>query len=120
MARKHHQLVVWKEGMALVASVYEMTARFPCEEIYGLAAQMRRAAVSVPSNIAEGAGRGGDREWLQFLEIARGSLCELETQVLIAQELGYTGDSASVLIVIERLLGWLGALINRIKARLYP
>jgi four helix bundle protein len=118
MARKHHQLLVWKEGMALVASIYQITARFPREETYGLAAQMRRAAVSVPSNIAEGAGRGGDREWLQFLRIARGSLCELETQVLIAEDLGYTGDWESVSALIERLLGRLGALIHRIQARL--
>jgi four helix bundle protein len=104
--------------MALVTDDYELTSRFPRHETYGLAGQMRRAAVSAPSNIAEGAGRGGDREWLQFLKVARGSLCELETQALIAQRLGYASECGAMLTRIERLLGQLGALMNRIRSRL--
>ncbi len=78
--------------MALVYAVYDLTSRFPKHEIYGLTSQMRRAAVSIPSNIAEGEGRAGDRELSQFLCHARGSLHELETQLLIARHLGYVAD----------------------------
>jgi len=90
--RKHHELQVWQEAMALVKEIYRITASFPKEEVYALTSQMRRAAVSIPSNIAEGAARNGDKEFLQFLAIARGSLSELETQLLIANDLGYLGD----------------------------
>jgi four helix bundle protein len=79
MKRRHHDLQVWMEGMSLAKDVYAATASFPKEEIYGLTSQMRRAAVSLPSNIAEGAARGSKKEFLQFLVIARGSLMELET-----------------------------------------
>jgi four helix bundle protein len=72
--RKHHELRVWQEAVALVTNVYKVTAAFPKEEVFGLTGQMRRAAVSVPSNIAEGAARNTDKEFLQFLSIARGSL----------------------------------------------
>ncbi len=87
--KPHHKLLAWTEAMALVHVVYELTRCFPAEETYGLAAQLRRAAVSVPSNLAEGAARNGRREFVNFLGIARGSLSELETQLLIATDLGY-------------------------------
>ncbi|PJC75307.1 MAG: hypothetical protein CO012_03670 [Syntrophobacterales bacterium CG_4_8_14_3_um_filter_49_14] len=80
--RKHYELKAWQEAMELVKEIYRVTRDFPKEEIYGLVSQMRRAAVSIPSNISEGAARGGDREFIQFLIIARGSLSELETQLL--------------------------------------
>ena len=86
--KPHYKLEVWKEAMALVRTVYAVTRGFPKEETYGLALQLRRAAVSIPSNVAEGAGRDGDKEFLRFLSIARGSLSELETQLLIAADLG--------------------------------
>ncbi len=76
--------------MQLVKAVYELTASFPAEERYGLAQQMRRAAVSIPSNIAEGAGRNGSKEYLHFIGISRGSLAELETQMQLAVMLGFT------------------------------
>lgn len=75
--------------MTRVKSIYEITATFPSEERFGLAQQMRRAAVSVPSNIAEGAARAGPKEYAQFISIARGSLAELDTQLQIATLLGY-------------------------------
>ena len=75
--------------MDLVLAVYEVTRHFPKEEVFGLAAQLRRAAISVPSNIAEGAARRGSREFVQFLSIALGSLAELETQLELAVRLGY-------------------------------
>ena len=82
-------LHVWQESMRLTAEVYRRTADFPKHELYGLTSQMRRAAVSVPSNIAEGKGHRSDREFTKFLLHARGSLLELETQVLITTDLQY-------------------------------
>jgi four helix bundle protein len=89
MSSSFRDLRVWQEAMRLSVDTYRITAGFPKPEIYGLAQQMRRAAVSVPSNIAEGKGRHTDREFAQFLFHARGSLLELETQIMIAQELQY-------------------------------
>jgi four helix bundle protein len=98
--------------MALVKSVYAVTTDFPKHEIFGLVSQMRRAAVSVPSNIAEGAGRSSKKEFLQFLSIARGSLNELDTQLLIAKDLGYLSDTAAIEALIDRVLALIGGLIN--------
>ena len=92
----HQDLQVWKESMSLMTELYRLTATFPKEEQFGLASQIRRSAVSVPSNIAEGAGRGGPREFRQFLLIARGSLSELETQVLVPRNLGYAPDNEDI------------------------
>jgi len=78
--------------MALVKQVYKLSDKFPPAEAFGLTAQMRRAAVSIPSNLAEGAARAGTKEFAQFLNVAKGSLSELETQILIAKKMGYTGD----------------------------
>jgi carbamoyl-phosphate synthase large subunit len=78
---KHYkELLIWQKGMALAKATYNLTSRFPVEEKYGLASQMRRATVSVPSNIAEGQARHGTREFLQFLSHASGSIAELETR----------------------------------------
>lgn len=85
LSRKHHDLLVWQEALSLVKVIYRLTSQFPKEELYGLTTQMRRAAVSVPSNIAEGASRTGSKEFLKFLSIARGSLSELETQIARAR-----------------------------------
>jgi four helix bundle protein len=82
VGKPHEQLDAWKYAMQLVKVVYQMTSTFPPEERYGLSQQMRRAAVSIPSNLAEGAGRNGIKEYVQFIGIARGSLAELETQLL--------------------------------------
>jgi len=101
--RPHYNLVAWKESMALVKAVYLASQNFPKEEIYGLTSQMRRAAVSIPSNLAEGAARFGEREFAHFLSIARGSLSELETQLLIAVELGYLLQPAPVFPLLDRV-----------------
>jgi len=82
--RKHRDLLVWQHAIALVTIVYRVTSAFPDSERFGLIAQMRRAAVSVPSNIAEGAARNTTKEYLHFLGIARGSLSELDTQFVVA------------------------------------
>src|SRR5882672_5296494 len=89
MSGFYKDLKVWQRSIDLVCEIYRHTRSFPKEEVYGLTAQMRRAAVSVCSNIAEGKNRSGDKEFILFLCHARGSLLELETQVVISQELGY-------------------------------
>lgn len=110
--RAHHDLQVWQLGMELVKVVYRITGNFPDSEKFGLCSQMQRAAVSVPSNISEGAARAGQKEFLHFLAVARGSLCELETQVLISRELGYIEDAGELLELINHLFAKLAALIS--------
>jgi four helix bundle protein len=87
--RNYRDLILWQKAMDLVEMVYRVTANFPQDELYGLRSQMRRAAVSVPSNIAEGDGRESSGDFLRYLAIANGSRREIETQTLIAQRLGY-------------------------------
>jgi len=108
--KTHKDLEVWKRSLDLVEKVYSMTRSFPKEEVYGLTLQMRRAAVSVPSNIAEGAARGSKKEFVQFLYIALGSLEELETQFILACRVGLTSDrslSHTIDEVRKMLLGLL-------------
>ena len=87
--KSYKDLIVWQKAMDLVELVYQATKRFPREELYGLTNQLRRASVSVPSNIAEGQARNSTAEFRNFLSIARGSLAEVETQLLIAERLHY-------------------------------
>ena len=101
--------------MALVRAVYEATKTFPSEEFYGLTAQIRRSAVSIPSNIAEGAARSSDREFAHYLSIAKGSLSELETQLLIAVDLGYLEQGHSILSQIEEVSALLFGLRRSIS-----
>jgi len=91
MAKSYKELAVWQKGIQLTVMVYQLSKSFPREEAYGLTGQLRRCAVSIPSNIAEGAGRLNTPEYKQFLGVARGSAFELQTQLQIAKELGY-GD----------------------------
>jgi four helix bundle protein len=93
MAESFRDLVAWQKAMALVTDVYRVTETFPQKEMYGLTNQVRRAAVSVPSNIAEGKGRLSKKEFVQFLANARGSLCEVQTQLEIGKNLGYLETS---------------------------
>jgi len=93
--KSYQDLVVWQKAMTLAEATYQSTRSFPREELYGLTSQMRRAAVSVPSNIAEGQGRNSTREFLHHLSIALGSLLELETQVLLAARLALLNPDAS-------------------------
>ncbi len=87
--RPHEKLDVWKRAVEFVITIYKNTKNFPTEEKYGLTSQIRRAAVSIPANIAEGSARQTTKEFLNFLSIAQGSSSELETELLIAQKLGY-------------------------------
>lgn len=88
-ATTHKDLIVWQKAMDLVEEVYRLTETMPRSETYGLASQIRRAAVSVPSNIAEGAARNHEKEFVQFLYVALGSVAELETQLLLAERLKF-------------------------------
>ncbi len=89
------ELKVWREGIELVKEVYQLTNTFPSEEKFGLTAQMNRSAVSIPSNIAEGAGRGSsDKDFVHFLRISYGSSCELETQLIVSKELNFIEDTS--------------------------
>ena|SRR5258706_5412195 len=101
--RPHYKLEAWKESIALVSVIYRVTQEFPKDEIFGLTSQLRRAAVSVPSNIAEGAARHGSKEFAQFLNMAIGSVSEIETQLLIAVDLGYLAKDSSVFTLLEHV-----------------
>jgi four helix bundle protein len=117
MAQTYKDLVGWQKSMQLVATIYRETARLPREEIYGLTSQLRRAAISIPCNIAEGQGRLTDGEFQQFLGYARGSLLEVETLTLIAIDLKYIGpDSRAEILSLAAEVGkLLNALLNSIS-----
>lgn len=100
--KNYRDLIVWKEAILLVKAVYAFTTKFPTAEQYGLTSQMRRAAVSIPSNIAEGKSRGTGKDFKHFLTIAFGSGAELETQIIISKELGYL-DEKGCRELIEKL-----------------
>lgn len=113
--KTHKDLKVWQEAMKLAKEVYRLSAGFPREEIYGLTSQMRRAGVSVPSNIAEGAARASNREFIQFLYIALGSLSEIETQWLLANDMRMAKNDPEEWVVPIRkmLLGLIRSIKNR-------
>jgi four helix bundle protein len=90
--KSYKDLLIWQKGMALAKFIYKLSARFPVDERYGLISQVRRAAVSVPSNIAEGQARHTTKEFLQFLSHAQGSLAEVETQLMLSVDLGFAGQ----------------------------
>lgn len=117
MAGTFEDLEVWQFGMQLVYDVYEVTRRFPADERFGLVSQMRRAAVSIPSNIAEGKGRSTDKDFSLFLSHARGSQQELHTQVLIAKHLTFlsTTDADRLLERTARIGRMLHGLIKSIQ-----
>jgi len=87
--KTYREIICWQKAIELVKSIYKITSDFPQSEQFGLTSQLRRAAISIPSNIAEGFGRGSNKEFKRFLDISRGSLFELQTQILIAKELEF-------------------------------
>jgi len=115
--KTHKDLDVWRRSLDLVDVVYKATKEFPREELYGLTNQLRRAAVSVPSNIAEGAARGSKKEFIQFLHIALGSLSEVETQLIIALRLRYLDNLDSIEEQIQTLRKLILGLIRYLRAR---
>lgn len=111
--RGHRDLIAWQKAMRLVTEVYRVTKTFPREEAYGLTGQIRRAAISVPSNLAEGHGRTSRKEFHQFIANARGSLVEVETQLEIALNLGYLPKSTAAALL--DMASEVGRLINGLK-----
>jgi four helix bundle protein len=101
VGKPHQRLDVWKKYIDFVKKVYQITGMFPSEEKFGLVSQMRRAAISIPSNISEGAGRNNPKEFSQFLGIAQGSIAELETQLIISRELCFLKNQAADEMLIE-------------------
>jgi four helix bundle protein len=114
MGQSYRDLVAWQKSMQLVTEIYRETKAFPIEERYGLTNQLRRAAVSVPSNIAEGQARFSAKEFYRFLSNARGSLVEIETQVEIATNLGYIGHPQS--LNLQKQISELGKIMNGLLA----
>lgn len=114
--KNYQELIAWQRAMDLVEEVYTASRDFPREEIYALTSQIRRAAVSIPSNIAEGQGRRTTADFLRHLSIAYGSLCELETQILIAQRLRYLVQEKVENIL--RRAGEVGRILNGLMASL--
>ena len=118
----HKDLRVWQQSIEMVTSIYLITKAFPKDELFGLVSQMRRAAVSVPSNIAEGYARGTDREKLHFLRISSGSMSEIETQLMLSLNLGYISQESFYELSENVTSVWkqLNALISSLKKKLSP
>lgn len=114
--RPHQKLEVWIKALELVIEIYRRTEGFPREERYGLTSQIRRAAVSIPANVAEGAGRQSKKDFARFLSNAQGSASELETELTIAQRLGYLDQSTFDKLIVE--LDRIGRLITGLNKRL--
>ena len=112
----HKDLEVWKKSMELVIDIYKITQKFPDTEKFGLINQIRRAVVSVPSNIAEGCARNSDKDNLRFVDIACGSLAEIETQLLISVQLGYY-EMNKALLVIDKIDN-IGRMLSGLKKHL--
>ncbi len=114
--RSYKDLVAWQKAMDLVTEIYRVSHKFPREEIFALTNQLRRAAVSIPSNIAEGQGKSSRKEFLYFLGNAKGSLSEVETQILIARNLGYIVDEE--LTPLLNIAAEVGRILNGLLASL--
>lgn len=116
--KSYKELLIWQKGIRIVILVYKVTQLFPKDEIYALTSQLKRASVSVPSNIAEGFGRQTDKSFNHFLNISRGSLNEIETQLIIAKELGFIQDENlynDLLFIIEEESKMLNAFAKNLK-----
>lgn len=116
----YHDLSAWQRARELVSVIYEQTQDFPQDERFGLTSQIRRSAVSVPSNIAEGYGRGSAPDYLRFLRIARGSLFEVETQIILAFDLGYVSldESERIRQKVDEVARPLSGLVRSIENQL--
>lgn len=115
--KSHKDLDVWKKSMEMVANIYRLTRQFPSDEQFGLTSQIRRSAISIPSNIAEGAARNSDKEFKHFLYIALGSASEVETQLLIAEKLGFLESAGFFQSEISDIRKMLTGLISYVTKR---
>ena len=113
----HKELDVWKKSINLVKKIYEITEFFPKEENFGLVSQIKRSAVSIPSNIAEGCARKSDKELMQFLYIALGSLAELETQLIISKELGFIRNDQNIIEYLNGIRKQIFGLIKFLRSK---
>lgn len=113
--RNYRELVAWQAAFELAKRTYQLTESFPREEAFGLSAQLRRASVSIASNLAEGAGRASKRDFAHFVVVARGSLNEWETQYLLSKELGFCASDEFVDSLVERLYGLVNGLRNSLN-----
>lgn len=115
--KSYKELIVWQKAIELVKQIYMLTEVFPQNEMYGIISQMRRAAISIPSNIAEGYGRKSSKEYGQFYSISYGSALELETQLIIAKELNYIkpSDFDKITSLLEEVLKMLNTMISKMK-----
>jgi four helix bundle protein len=119
--KTHKDLNVWKNSIALVSEVYRLSKKFPKEELFCLTQQVRKAAISIPSNISEGAARNQKREFVRFLRISAGSLAEVETQIIVAEQLRYLSESDRILLegqtnkIRAQILGLIKAVEKEIK-----
>ena len=114
----HKDLIVWQKSMLLVKEAYELTFKLPASEQYGLSSQIQRAAVAIPSNIAEGYGRQHNKEYLQFISIAKGSSCELETQLLICKDIYFSNENSIEFDKCLNLLIEIQKMLNRLSTSL--
>jgi len=118
MAHSFKQLKIWNLAMDIVVDVYKITADLPKEEKFGLTSQIRRAAISIPSNIAEGAGRGSDKEFSHFLKVALGSVFELETQLIVSERLNIIGiELSDIYLKINELEKMIIGFINKLSLK---
>ena len=116
--KTHKDLEVWKSSMDFVVKIYELTNKFPSSELYGLTSQIRRASVSIPSNIAEGAGRKNTKEFIQFLYISMGSISEIETQLEIAARLKYLNNPKEYYDHLDSIRRMISGLISSLKKKM--
>lgn len=116
--KTHKDLLVWKKSLDLVEQIYKFTKQFPKEELYGITNQMRRCAVSIPANIAEGSGRKNKAEFVQFLHIALGSASELETHLIISQRLGFLSINSydEIMNALNEIIKMTCGLINSLNS----
>lgn len=117
LLKSHKDLIVWKKSILLVKNIYYLASQFPKDEVYGLASQMKRAAISIPSNIAEGYSRKGIKEYSHFLRIAYGSSNELETQIIIAKDLYKKIDYHHIELLLEEILKMLNVIIEKLESK---